>query len=600
MGNRLRSLENNGTVAGPNQLDGLVESRSARSNNTVNNIYPYGNVPLSMLQQIPADIKVGSGNNNNNKRPSFYQWPLVGASQAANFLFGTNGRARFKSLGGGGSRKYEPQGQLTPPSLQQLQQASSKENPPERPRRPYFRRGSNQPQPMTPEEQNKAEYYLLRQQQLHLQQQQLLQANRMMWGSQPVRGQSPAFVFQQQQQQQQQSPALTPNQWVLTPPQPQASPPQWRPDAVVVETETSRYPSALLPLSNSPDIQSSLATDQVQVVRNQPSFGTPIRSSILPHSDLLAPSSVSVVVNTQHSIPPAQPLAPSGVTLETMTVSNTLSNTPIVRVPTIENQGVPHTTVGDLVQIEADGADLLQSASIQQSLSTEDPILSLVPAAQTVNLLLNHKSPSSNRQTINDSQLPANVTGELTVDEIVNSTALFNQSTINASSISTTKDVFIRDNPIAATIWSDYAFVSDSSNNGADELYPNPSQLGQARDEYWSNKATASNNNRGRQMSFPVTPESPPLVGVGVAAAPYYTQYAASAVRPPRLLVNQAQHQPLYIPISPFQVADRQNRKLQPQYYADSSSNNNNKPVTPAEPVVFAAGNQRAGTSIPQ
>ena len=335
-----------------------------------------------------------------------------------------------------------------------------------------------------------------------------------------------------------------------------------------------------------------------QVVRNQPSIGTPIRSSILPqvNIDLSAPSS-----NTP---PVIHSLVPSGVTLETMTVSNTLSNAPLPRVPTIENQAVHYPyIVGDSVHIETDGVDMLQSASFQQSFSTEDPILSLVPAAQTVNLLLASKSPSSNRQTTNDSQLPVNATGESTGDEIVNSTATaFNQSTINSSIVSTTKDVFIRDNPIAATIWSDYAFVSDSSNNGADELYPDPSQLGQARDEYWSNKASASNN-RGRQMSFPSAPAAETPLPVGVAAVPYYTQYAASAVRPPRLIVNQAQHQPLYIPISPFQVADRQNRKLQSQYYADSSSsNNNNKPVASlaSEPVVFAAGNQRVGISIPQ
>ena len=95
-------------------------------------------------------------------------------------------------------------------------------------------------------------------------------------------------------------------------------------------------------------------------------------------------------------------------------------------------------------------------------------------------------------------------------------------------------------------------------------------------------------------MSFPPTGDAAASIGV-VAAVPLYTQYAASAVRPARLHVAQV-HQPLYIPINP---ADRQNRQLQPQYYADSSSSIS-KPVQPAEPVVILSGNQRTVMPIPQ
>ena len=88
---RFRSVDNtSGFVAnqttidktGPAGLSSFPNAPSSRSNST--NVYPYGNVPLAFLQQqIPADIKIAG-----SRKPSFYQWPFVGASQAANFLFG--------------------------------------------------------------------------------------------------------------------------------------------------------------------------------------------------------------------------------------------------------------------------------------------------------------------------------------------------------------------------------------------------------------------------------------------------------------------------------------------------------------------------------
>lgn len=79
-----------------------------------------------------------------------------------------------------------------------------------------------------------------------------------------------------------------------------------------------------------------------------------------------------------------------------------------------------------------------------------------------------------------------------------------------------------------------------------DDAYPNPEELGQARDEYWASRAVAA-----RSRSAPY---------LSVVSVPY-GQPAYRASRLPE------QHQPLYIPLNP---ADRQSRQLPAQLYASS------------------------------
>lgn len=475
-GARFRSMldSSNGTAG---LFDG-TESRSMGGlrSNASSNIYPYGNVPLSVLQQqLPADIKVG--NNGSSKRPSFYQWPLVGASQAANFFFGGHGRPRFKSLGGrsrGGF--YEPQGQLTPPSLQQLQQqgasASTSGKEGSSTRRHYFRRNNALQQMSQEESQSRQEYFLLRQQQLVLQQQQFNQAKRFR-------------VFQQQQQQQNQA-VVTPSQWVLAP-RPAVVPNQWRPDAAV-EAELPRFMlDQPPPLPPPPVLRSSMTS-----------------MDVLPSSSVIvSPSVVQASTLSTSTVP---------VTLTTMTIMNSQQRLP---------------------DIEADsaGSDVLQTESVQNQYDSggsnnDDP--ALLEAIEAVNLL-SAKTPSSNRQMNDSSADPTN-----------------------------------KDSTDAP--WSDYTFVSDVGPSSlAEEIYPNPEQLGQVRDEYWSNTAS-SFVQRGRQLSG----NTPPL------SSTVNIQQYPMVVRPPATALFD--HKPTYIPINP---TDRQSRQLQAQYYADSASAN----VKPAEPI---------------
>ena len=571
------------------------------NNNVTNNIYPYGNVPLSLLQQqIPADIKVGGGNGNNpanSKRPSFYQWPLVG-----NF-FGSNGRARFKSLGGGGGtgRKYEPQGQLTPPSLQNLQQgnaAGSKESSAIS-RRPFNRQRNNQQQSMSVEDQTKVEYYLLRQQQLHLQQQQLHQANRLLWGDsnrsqQLTRGQQQGLSFQQYQQllyQQQQQQQWIPQRQVAPPPPP---PPQWRPDALV-EAEITRYSINSKPIVQGDlsvpldHMQQTLAQTMlnpsnqqfIERIRNQQQNVPQIRSSMLLPATELATTPTPLmnslaVANTTTSTSSSTStiISSNPVTLKTTTVSNTL---PVA----ISRQVEQLSTTNDDMAV----TDMEQSESIQTSYTkavTEDPV-GLPLAAIEAATLLAAKTPSSNRQMNETVQalLPApSADATATATTSLNSTldlgdqsSSTNQtdspSNVTSAPVSTVKEESVllplRDNANTAILWSpdsDEPFSSDSGSNTqilmTDELYPDPEQLGQARDEYWSNKALSSV--KGTRQ---INPSSSLAIVVGSTYYPH--QYAA--IRPSRLQLQE--HQPLYIPLN---LADRQSRQLQAQYYADTGS----------------------------
>ena len=481
---RFRSMADgsNGTVPG---LFDAIEGRSAPRSNGSSNIYPYGNVPLSVLQQIPADIKVGGGGAAGaSKRPSFYQWPLVGASQAANFFFGNHGRPRFKSLG---SRRYEPNGQLTPPSLQQLQQqqqgaltSRDKDSVPTASRRQYFRRNSaaQQQQQMSPEErQSRQEYYLLRQQQLVLQQQQFNQASR--------------FRLFQQQQQQNPATASTPSQWVMAPPQQrQVAANQWRPDAVV-EAELPR----------------------IQLT-------SPIRSSIaspdaLASNSFLAPSAIATGPHLTTSSPVSS--------LTTMTIINTPRHP---EMEALDPTGAP---------------DLIPAESFQSGDS--NAVLAAIEAAN----LLSGKTPSSNRQmneTVSNSSAPV-------LDPAGN---------------------------VSSLIWHDYPLVpADGSIVLAEEIYPNPEQLGQVRDEYWSSKAVAS---RGKQSAvIGLAPPAPTAIVPTPPAAqpsglPIIQQYPMVVRQPAlgRLLDGSPgatfDHKPTYIPINP---ADRQSRQLQAHYYAPDS-----------------------------
>lgn len=601
---RFRSLDGD-TVGGSNQT---AESKSTSSslvrsnaNNITNNIYPYGNVPLALLQQqIPADIKVGGGGGNSgpssSKRPSFYQWPLVG-----NF-FGNHGRSRFKS---GSGRKYEPQGQLTPPSLQQLQQGNGVQSSKESISRRPFTRRNNPQQTMSVEDQTKVEYYLLRQQQLHLQQQQLHQANRLLWGNSnrsqqlSIRGQQLALANQQQYQQQ-----WVPQRQVVPPPPP---PPQWRPDALV-DAEITRYSTNNKPIAQG---ELSMPMDHMQQTfaqtllnpanqqfierfRNQQQQNIPqLRSSmILPSTEMTTTptlTSTGSLIVANVIVPSSSiTISSSPVTLTTMTISNTLAShsQQSIRQPEVEHVLPPIDNPADI--------DMEQSESIQvthtKKSNNEDSVLSLATIEAAT--LLSAKAPTSisHRQmnetvviASNNISTPA-ASADTTITTSPASTTLdfgeelsSTNQTVNpsnvSSSITTKEDVVIKDNSNSGILWSDYpSEVGTSPVLMSDELYPDPEQLGQARDEYWSNKALTSR----------VKHISPSSVVAAVVGSTFYP-HAYAAMRPSRLQLQE--HQPLYIPLNPAD-RDRQSRQLQAQYYADTTgSSTNNIKKSAHEPV---------------
>ena len=357
---RFRSLD--GDVA-LNQSESKQHSSTGRlPNNLTNNIYPYGNVPFNLLQQqIPADIKVGGGNGagtgTTNKRPSFHQWPLVGN------LFSNHGRSRFKS--GGSGRKYEPQGQLTPPG-----EVLSKDS--QRPQRPFSRIRSKTNQPtgiMTAEDQHKVEYYLLRQQQLHWQQQQLHQANRLV----------PAVR------------SWIPQRQVAPPP-----PPQWRPDASA-DPEVTRYPINNKPVVNQPP-----------VIRNQPPITPPLRSSI--NTELTVGGSTANMATTNVMSSSTTTTVNSPVTLTTMTISNTLVNVQD-RQPEIESHSVTGQTDSSATTTES-----ISDAAI---LATTLLTAAMTPSA---NRQMN-ESMATNETTVDQEDLPSNVKAVVLSDDTIDSSS---------------------------------------------------------------------------------------------------------------------------------------------------------------------------------
>lgn len=363
---RFRSLDGDISL---NQSESKQQSPAGRlPNNLTNNIYPYGNVPFNLLQQqIPADIKVGGGNGaaigTANKRPSFHQWPLVGN------LFSNHGRSRFKS--GGSGRKYEPQGQLTPPG----EVLSNKDS--QRPQRPFSRIRSKNNQPagiMTAEDQHKVEYYLLRQQQLHWQQQQLHQANRLV----------PAVR------------SWIPQRQVAPPP-----PPQWRPDASA-DPEVTRYP-----INNNKPV-----VNQPLIIRNQPQITPPLRSSI--NTELTVGGSTANMATTTNVMSPStMTTVSSPVTLTTMTISNTLVNVQD-RQPEIES----HISVTGQTDPSATTTESISDAAI---LATTLLTAAMTPSA---NRQMNESLvAAANETTVDPEDLPSNVKAVLLSDDTIDSSS---------------------------------------------------------------------------------------------------------------------------------------------------------------------------------
>jgi hypothetical protein len=187
---------------------------------------------------------------------------------------------------------------------------------------------------------------------------------------------------------------------------------------------------------------------------------------------------------------------------------------------------------------------VIASNNISTPAASADTTITTSPASTTLDF---GEELSSTNQTVN----PSNV----------------------SSSITTKEDVAIKDNSNSGILWSDYpSEVGTSPVLMSDELYPDPEQLGQARDEYWSNKALTSR----------VKHISPSSVVAAVVGSTFYP-HAYAAMRPSRLQLQE--HQPLYIPLNPAD-RDRQSRQLQAQYYADTTgSSTNNIKKSAHEPV---------------
>ena len=625
------SPANSGANSGPAAPTLPVASRS-----NVTNIFPYGNVPLSLLQQqIPADIKVA------NRRPSFYQWPFVGASHAANFLFGNHGnqvRARLKSLGGG--RKQEPNLQLTPPSLQNSVATKDAPTTPPGPRRPYFRR--NQGQQLSIDEQNRAQYFLMRQQQLHLQQQQQLQQARqqpaavnpsavysnqqpnlgIQFGPQVAAGALPQPVMHLQSPNNQRGYLAQPSGF------------QWRPENAFnnpairfpLSPALKADPTVSMPLDHMQQTfaQTLLSQNNQQhtesaapSVRNQPQLpfsanppaqpGGPviiIASSIpLTGDDLVAvtPALATAYPTTSSSLPPSTSVA----TVTTMTIlntpqhsasSSTVAASDVVTVSSTRT--VPKLT-------ESTDGELHESESVQTALTTNSKGVGTEAEAAEVVAQLATKS-AGNRETGNVPSVPSINLKPPPVEErpvvyvpveevpVLVDPAGFLNATITSAvdPINGKSDDDVERLPYAlpanpsmpAPPWTLFAdnertevppFVRyDFTNNGdvggflPEELYPNPQQLGQARDQYWATPRARRINNPTVGL-YPVIqqfltqpPPPPPPQSFAVAGG------SASAGAAKWEDVNK----PRYIPLNPV---DRQNRQLRMQYYVDTS----NKPA---------------------
>lgn len=356
-----RSLEHN-TTGSNNTIDKASDSveltfaADARHNST--NVYPYGNVPLTFLQQkLPADIKIG-GNSGNSRKPerSFYQ--------AASYFLGNQGnqvRARFRSFGSNRRQDTDtPQIQLTPPALQQR----------------TFHRNRNPLQRKN--DPSRTEYFLLRQQQLHLQQ--LQQVGLHSKALPPMlRTYRPRLV----------------HPWLNS----QApSRPEWLTDSVVlpVHAPLARNQSPTLVSSISPtDISAAPVNDTTQVValnskinhNKYPSVNaapSPVVISTLTvgntnRSEMIGP----LIVPNDGSISQLEPL--SGSMLSTEGSIDFLSATPVLylekKEPPIQGHAVDHYWTS------------LQPVRKQKMIPTGSHQLPLMPQMRIVNEPLQGNRP---------------------------------------------------------------------------------------------------------------------------------------------------------------------------------------------------------------
>ena len=268
-----RSLEHNttgfnNTIDKTSELVELNLQTDVRNNST--NVYPYGNVPLTFLQQkLPADIKVGGSSNSRKPERSFYQ--------AASDFLGNQGnqvRARFRSFGSNRRQDTDtPQIQLTPPALQQAS------------RRTSFHRNRNQPQRRN--DPSRTEYFLLRQQQLHLQQlQQVGLHNKAL----------PPMLRAHH-------PRLT-HPWLNSQ---AASRPEWFTDSIVLPLHQT------LPRNQSPALISSMSPSDIQRV-----------TSTLISTPQMNDTTEVITLNSKinHSQHLNANVAPSPVVISTVTVGN--------------------------------------------------------------------------------------------------------------------------------------------------------------------------------------------------------------------------------------------------------------------------------------
>lgn len=272
-----RSLEHNATGSN-NTIDKTSDSvelvLTADVRNHSANVYPYGNVPLTFLQQkLPADIKIGGSINNRKPERSFYQ--------AASYFLGNQGnqvRARFRSFGSNRRQDTDtPQIQLTPPALQQAS------------RRTSFHR--NRIQPQRKNDPSRTEYFLLRQQQLHLQQlQQVGLHNKAL--PPMLRTHHPRLVHPWLSSQ-------APNR------------PEWLMNSTVPTISPQHQ---ALPRKQSPALVSSTPVSEIQRV-------TPTLISTSPANDTI--EVISLNSKTNHNQLPSANAVLSPAVISTMTVSNT-------------------------------------------------------------------------------------------------------------------------------------------------------------------------------------------------------------------------------------------------------------------------------------
>jgi len=327
--------------------------------------------------------------------------------------------------------------------------------------------------------------------------------------------------------------------------------------SIALKTEDSQ--PLVIPVSSSTTSQNSISKSS-PVEGDSPNLLTSqtVLPSTLAFTSSLAPFEVSTFKSMSSNDPPSSTRITQAALLSSIPASS-------------ENPGLkPNVLEAGVLQSARTVTSHNLSDAIGPQVATLEPKLSLLNENSTTTLMVLNENIPFDQATTSE---PTNITetsGLSRVVQLVN-VADDERSMIGAGSIPVEWTYSTdTERPQASFVRSpfDTNGESDVQLSGllSDEVYPNPEQLGQARDQYWAISRAKKPNGLAAvvgptysvpQQIFLTPPPPPPL---------------QQSLHPPlhQLPQQQKQHQrreenrPRYIPLNP--VA-RQNRKLRMQYY---------------------------------